>query len=210
MSTISGLTGTSNQYNTPNNDAFSELTSGEFLQIIFTELQNQDPFEPNDSQAMLEQLATIRSIESDTQMGTRLNELVRQNELAAASGLIGSLVSGITLDNRRVADLVVSVSQTSDGAVLNLFDGSRMFFSNVDEIVGPLETDNPDDDPDDDDPTDPTDPTDPPDPTDPTDPPPNGVQTGPNAKVDTDTITDTGTDTIDDPKQEILVSPLGR
>lgn len=124
---------------TNSTDAFSALTSGEFLQIMFTELQNQDPLEPNDSSAMLDQLSALRSIESDTQMVSSLTRMVNQSEFAAASTLIGSLVSGITLDNRRVADLVVSVSNTQDGPVLNLFDGSRMFFGNVDEIVGPID-----------------------------------------------------------------------
>lgn len=156
MSSLSGIN-TSQPVSSTGPDAFSQLTSAEFLQIIFTELANQDPFEPNDSQAMLDQLSAIRSIEADTQFARQLGQLVKQNELAAASGLIGSLVSGITLDNRRVADLVVSVTQTDQGPVLNLFDGSRIFFSNVDEIVGPLnEPDDPgDDDDDDDDPTDP-------------------------------------------------------
>ncbi len=149
MSAISGFPSPSSFSNT-NSNAFTELTSGQFLQIIFTELANQDPFEPNDSQAMLEQLATIRSIESDTQLSGKLSTLVRQNEFAAASGLIGSLVSGVSLDNRRVADLVISVSMTDNGPVLNLFDGSRMFFSNVDEVIGPLDDPDPVDPPDDD------------------------------------------------------------
>lgn len=131
-------------------DAFAALTSGEFLQIIFTELQNQDPLEPNDTSAMLDQLSTLRTIESDTQMVASLQRMVDQSEMAAASQLIGSLVSGISLDNRRVSDLVISVSMTQDGPVLNMFDGSRMFFSNVDEIVGPID-DLIDDDSDDDD-----------------------------------------------------------
>ena len=44
---------------------FSAMDSEEFVKIIFTELQNQDPFQPNDSSALLEQLNSIRSIESD-------------------------------------------------------------------------------------------------------------------------------------------------
>ena len=35
---------------------FNELSSEDFMKIIFTELQQQDPFEPNDSSALLEQL----------------------------------------------------------------------------------------------------------------------------------------------------------
>ena len=164
MSAIDSLGSTSNPSSTT--DAFSALSSGEFLEIIFTELTNQDPLEPADTQSMLNQLSTLRTIESDTQMVSSLQRLVSQSELASASQLIGSLVSGISLDNRRVSDLVISVSMTQDGPVLNMFDGSRMFFSNVDEIVGPIEDfiDDPDD------PTDPVDPDDPDDPSDPTDP----------------------------------------
>ncbi len=145
MSAISGF-----YNNTANSgDALGSLSSDEFLQIIFTELQNQDPLEPQDTGATLEQLATLRSIESDTQMVDSLETLVRQSEFAAASSLIGNLVSGITIDNSRVADLVISVTQTSEGPLLNLFDGSRMFFDNVDEIIGPVDTTDPVDDTDD-------------------------------------------------------------
>ncbi len=147
MSAIDSIGSTSN----PNSstDAFNSLTSSEFLQIIFTELQNQDPLAPNDTQSMLNQLSTLRSIESDTQMVSSLQRMVTQSELASATQLIGSLVSGITLDNRRVSDLVISVSMTPDGPILNMFDGSRMFFRNVDEIVGPIDDINPPDDDDD-------------------------------------------------------------
>ncbi len=147
MSAIDSIGSTSN----PNSstDAFNSLTSSEFLQIIFTELQNQDPLAPNDTQSMLNQLSTLRSIESDTQMVSSLQQMVTQSELASATQLIGSLVSGITLDNRRVSDLVISVSMTPDGPILNMFDGSRMFFRNVDEIVGPIDDINPPDDDDD-------------------------------------------------------------
>lgn len=194
MSSISGFS-TASQQNTAGPNAFNELTSGQFLQIIFTELTNQDPFQPNDSQAMLQQLATIRSIEADSQMSSKLNALVRQNELAAASGLIGSLVSGISLDNRRVADMVISVSQTADGPVLNLFDGSRMFFSQVDEIVGPLDP-----------PPGPTDPTDPTDPVDPPTPGPGGDAYRP---VLPDDAAPVGPSTPARPKQEKLVGHPG-
>ncbi len=147
MSAINSFNGSSGPGSSTSPNAFNELTSGEFLQIIFTELANQDPLEPNDTQAMIDQLSSIRAIESDTQMVNSLKQLVSQSELSAASQLIGSLVSGITLDNRRVADMVVSVSQTADGPVLNLFDGSRMFFRMVDEIVGPITDPEPDPDP---------------------------------------------------------------
>ncbi|CAN0523520.1 unnamed protein product, partial [Laminaria digitata] len=110
-------------------------------------LSNQDPLSPNDTSATLDQLSTLMSIESDTQMVESLSQLVGQNELTAASALIGSLVVGTSLDNRQVADLVISVSMTQDGPVLNLFDGSRMLFGDILEIVGPIDDLNNDGDP---------------------------------------------------------------
>jgi flagellar basal-body rod modification protein FlgD len=122
---------------TPRPDAYSGLQTDEFIKIMFTELSNQDPFKPNDSAAMLEQINSIRQIQSDIDMGAKLESLVAQNQLAGASGLIGKLVSGVSESNDRVAGLVVSVSRTSKGPVLNLDDGSRVPFANVDELVDP-------------------------------------------------------------------------
>ena len=119
-------------------DAFSSLSSEEFTKIILTELQNQDPLEPNDTGALLEQLSSIRSIQSDLELQNRLEAMVAQNELAGAAGLIGKRVSGLTDSSKRVEDEVVSVSRTESGAVLNLKSGSRMPMGNLDEILAPI------------------------------------------------------------------------
>lgn len=132
----------------PQPDAYSGLQTDEFIKIMFTELSNQDPFKPNDSAAMLEQISSIRQIQSDIDMGAKLESLVTQNQLAGASGLIGKLISGISQDNDRVVGLVVSVSRTDAGPVLNLDDGSRVPFSNVDELVDPALLGEPEPDPD--------------------------------------------------------------
>ena len=70
MSAINALAGSGAPAAT--GSRFNELSSEEFIKIIFTELQNQDPFKPNDSGALLEQLNSIRSIESDIEMSNRL------------------------------------------------------------------------------------------------------------------------------------------
>jgi flagellar basal-body rod modification protein FlgD len=114
--------------------AFGELKAEEFVKIIFTELANQDPLEPSDSKALLEQLSTIRSIQSDIDLGQRLGSLVAQNEMAAASGLIGRSVRGRGESGSRVTGVVESVSKTTDGPVLNLDGGVRVRMDRVDEV----------------------------------------------------------------------------
>lgn len=125
-------------------DAFSALTSEEFVKIMFTELGNQDPLKPNDSQALVEQMANLRSIQSDLDLSRRLESLVNQNQLASAGGLIGRTVSGLDVDNQRITGVVRSVLKTADGAVLGLEDGSRIPFERVDTMFNPsAETQNP-------------------------------------------------------------------
>lgn len=132
---MDGVSGIVPGSTTPAPNGFSDLNSEDFVKIIFTELTNQDPLQPSDSKALLEQLSSLRSIQSDMDLSKRLETLVTQNQLSSATGLIGRLVSGVTDRNERIADFVVSVSRTADGAYLNLRAGSRMALDNVDEVI---------------------------------------------------------------------------
>ncbi len=132
MDALSALSGTNNS---SAESAIGQLTSDEFLNIILQEMQSQDPLEPSDTSQMLEQLSSIMAIQSDSDMIDRLGELVGQNELASASGLIGRLVSGLSESNDRVAGIVESVTQGSAGVTLSLDDGTRVAMSRLDAIL---------------------------------------------------------------------------
>ncbi len=121
-------------------DAFSALTSEQFVKIMFTELGNQDPLKPQDSAALVEQMANLRSIQSDLDMSKKLELLVTQNQLASAGGLIGRRVGGLDDENQRITGVVKSVLKTADGTVLALEGGKRIAFSRVDEMYDDGET----------------------------------------------------------------------
>lgn len=116
---------------------FGELTSGEFLKIMFSELANQDPLAPTDSKALLEQIGTIRSIESDISLKASIETLVKQNGLSAAGGLVGKYVTGLTTSGLRVDGLVLSVKSTREGPVLNLSSNYALPFDRVEDIIDP-------------------------------------------------------------------------
>jgi len=131
MSAINALSGSQASAST---SRFSEMSSEDFMKIIFTELQSQDPFKPNDSNALLEQLNSIRSIESDMQMEERLNSVVFQNQMSTAGGLIGKRVAGLTADAQRVGGVVRSVSRSDDTITLNLENGWIIPMDNLEYI----------------------------------------------------------------------------
>lgn len=120
---------------------FSNLSSADFTKLIFEELTHQDPLAPNDTNTLIQQVANIRSIQSDMDLSDRLGGLVSQQEFTAASNTIGKLVSGITDENTRVTALVRSVVRTTEGTVLALDDGSIVSFDKVDVIREPDSTD---------------------------------------------------------------------
>ena len=120
---------------TPNR--FSEMQSEDFIKVIFTELTNQDPLNPQDTSALLDQLDSIRSIESDLKITNRLKELVTQNQFASASNLIGKVISGRTESLTPVAGQVVAVRQEGDQTKLELNNGQFVPFNNVESIHQP-------------------------------------------------------------------------
>jgi flagellar basal-body rod modification protein FlgD len=150
ISSNAALLNTQQSTSESNASRFNELTSEDFVKIIVTELTRQDPLKPNDTNALLGQISSIRQIESDQSLAENIKTLVRSNEFASASGLIGSQVTGITDDNQRVAGIVISVSQTRDGPVATLASGTRLRFSQIDEVSLPEIPSDDDDDGDDD------------------------------------------------------------
>ena len=114
---------------------FNEMSSEDFIRIMFTELSNQDPFQPNDSGALLEQLNSIRSIESDLTMMDQLQTLVVENQLASAANLIGKAVSGLTADALPVEGTVASVVRENNSVLLELDTGHRVPMESVTQIV---------------------------------------------------------------------------
>ena len=116
------------------NNPFAELSSGEFIKIMLTELTNQDPLEPNESQAILEQLSSLRNIEGQLQLEQKLETLVLGQSVAQAGGMIGKIVSGLDANNDEIEGLVTAVRITDGTAQLELDSGQKLPIANVTTI----------------------------------------------------------------------------
>ncbi len=125
------------QVQTGESNPFAEVTSEEWLGIILEELSNQDPFEPNDTSATLEQLNSLRSIESDISLQDQLQSLVLQNSIGQAGALIGKEVQGLSNTGLNVTGIVSSVRVVEGKSQLQLQSGSTIKFSNVTNVGNP-------------------------------------------------------------------------
>ncbi len=117
-------------------DTLGALNSGEFIELILQELSNQDPFEPQDTGALLEQLNSLKNIESQQSLQDELHNLLLQTRVSAAGGLIGRLVSGLSEANHEVEGLVTSVRVADNGSTfLELDTGATLTMDKVREIA---------------------------------------------------------------------------
>ncbi len=118
--------------------AFGDLSSEEFIRVMISELSNQDPFDPQDSSALLEQFSSLRNIESQLELQDKLGALVLQNQIASAGGLIGKMVAGLNSTNDAVDGLVMSVRIEGDNVMLELDTGHTLPMQQV-LAIAPLD-----------------------------------------------------------------------
>ncbi len=127
----SGLTG---------ND-LSDVDLDEFLGLLITELQNQDPLNPMDNAQMLTQISQIREIGSTNQLTETLTSLAIGQELSMASGMIGKTVSALDVNADEVEGVVDRVSVQTDSEDPNIrkvsvhIGDSIVDIKNIREIV---------------------------------------------------------------------------
>lgn len=101
-----------------------QIDQQQFLTLLVTQLQNQDPLSPMQDLEMVSQLTQFASLEQMTNLNSQFNEMAfgfGQLNLISASGLVGQSITGFDVNGEIV-----------DGAVDRVF----MQDSNVFLVVG--------------------------------------------------------------------------
>ena len=95
-----------------------------FLQLLVTELQNQDPTSPTDPTQYLSQLASFSAVGQSVQTNAKLDTMLTTSALSQADNAIGRTV---TSADGSTSGVVSSVAIGSDGTVqATLKNGSTL------------------------------------------------------------------------------------
>jgi flagellar basal-body rod modification protein FlgD len=113
-----------------------ELKTEDFIKMMITQLQNQDPLEPAKNQDLLAQMSQIGQLQSSTTLQQSLKGLVLQNSLGAAGNLIGKMVQGMDEQNETVKGIVTSIRVDQDQVYLELDNGQSLPLGRVTTIWG--------------------------------------------------------------------------
>lgn len=110
MSQISSSLGAGSATASTGTNAFNDLDLNMFLELMITELQNQDPLNPLENDELLAQISQIREVGATDRLTETLEAVLLGQNVASATNLIGADVVALTDDGQRVSGNVRSVT----------------------------------------------------------------------------------------------------
>jgi len=98
----------------------AQLGDNTFLQLMVTQLQDQDPLNPTDTSDYLSQLAQFTSLEQETNTATATAQLETQNESSEALSLLGKSVTYTDSSGTAQSGTVASIDLTGGSPTLTI------------------------------------------------------------------------------------------
>ena len=115
-------TGSSSQ--TKDNNPLGNLEMDQFLKLMISGLQNQDPLSPMENSQILEQISQIREIGASTQMTSTLNAVLLGQNLSSATTMIGQQIDALTDSGETVNGIVDKVTVSNGDPRLHIGETS--------------------------------------------------------------------------------------
>jgi len=104
---VTSVTQTGNTPNVVSSDqvGFAGLNADTFMKLLITQLQNQDPTEPVSNEELLNQLAMMRNLTANIELGEALKAITVNQQLSTAATFIGKSVSGTNAKEQLVTGI---------------------------------------------------------------------------------------------------------
>lgn len=100
----------------------SQLKMEDFLQLLTSQITNQDPLEPMKDTEFISQMANIASLEQMQQFTQGFSKFANSHGEMLAQSYLGNHVS-ISSNNREISGVVEAVDKLDDGSIQIVVDG---------------------------------------------------------------------------------------
>lgn len=129
---ITDATTTASSQTSPTNPN-GTLNDDEFLQLMVTQLKDQDPLNPTDPSSYLSELAQFTSLEQETNTATSTSQLAASNQTTEALSLLGQSVTYLA-DGSSETGVVSSVDLSGSSPTLTIGGASGISTSQVQSV----------------------------------------------------------------------------
>jgi len=117
--------------------ASDQLNQSDFLKLMTTQLNNQDPTQPSDSSQMLAQMAQLSTVSGIQSMQSSLQQLVNTmmaSQTTQAAGLVGHQViaagTGATLTSSGLSG-AIDLTQAADQLSVGIYDSAGQLVKQI-------------------------------------------------------------------------------
>ncbi|KQY83121.1 flagellar hook capping protein [Paenibacillus sp. Root52] len=120
--------------------ATKELGKDQFLKILITQLQNQDPMQPMEDKEFIAQMAQFSSVEQLVNISSQLKTL--NQSLGAVSGMIGREISWLSsnkADNGTLRQGIVDSIVVRDGVQYAKVGNDEIKLDEIIQVTNPKE-----------------------------------------------------------------------
>ena len=114
---------------------FNGLTAEDFLKVLIEQLKNQDPSNPMDSDQLLQQVSSMRALQSNIELSDSLKSLTLSQQLTSATSFLGKQIKGSDANNQAVSGAVDRVV-VSNGKTLLSVGSKQVELGKVTDVSG--------------------------------------------------------------------------
>ncbi len=110
----------------------SQLGQDDFLKLLLTQMQNQDPANPMEDKEYMAQMAQFSSLEQLTQMNSSMKTMIgnnSQDQMVSAVGFIGKEVKAegytVSREGDSVSKVFYGLGEPVANAFINIYDNNK-------------------------------------------------------------------------------------
>jgi flagellar basal-body rod modification protein FlgD len=131
---LAGLLTNSSSSQNGSANSLDNIDISQFLKMMLTELQNQDPLNPMQNSQIMQELGQMQQITASNKLTSTLDGMALGQSLSNATSLIGKNIDGIDDSGNPAAGVVSKVSISNNTA--KLYVGSQVLsLNNVQDVL---------------------------------------------------------------------------
>jgi flagellar basal-body rod modification protein FlgD len=111
------------------------LQPSDFISMMVTQLENQDPTQPMSNSDLLQQISQIGQLQSSDSLQTTLQSMQLQTNLGSGAALLGKNVQGTDANSNAVSGVVNSLQVSGNTVTLQLDSGNSLPLANVTTVA---------------------------------------------------------------------------
>lgn len=115
----------------------ADSAQSQFMQLLVTQLQNQDPMEPVGQQEFITQLSQFSMLEGIEQLNTSFSSMMKLQQLSQGAQLTGRTVEYVDEAGERHQG-VVEAASVKDGALQLRIDDKDISVDAITSVIDPL------------------------------------------------------------------------